>query len=77
MFQSNLSSNLDYNNYLRLIYDLSLNFLQSAIPEDALMVSWKKAAHNLWVNRLRRVSSLREFLQVLDVDFIHFFLLVV
>lgn len=77
MLQSDVASNLDFNNYLRVIYDLSLNFLQSAIPEVALMGSWKKSAHNLWVNRLRRVSSLREFLQVLNVDFIHFFLLVV
>ncbi|XP_057778716.1 homeobox-DDT domain protein RLT3 [Salvia miltiorrhiza] len=44
--------------------------IESAIPEDALMVSWKKSAHNLWVNRLRRVSSLREFLQVL-ADFVN------
>lgn len=34
------------------------------------MASWKKSAHTLWVNRLRRVSSLREFLQVMNVDFI-------
>ncbi|KAK4431168.1 Homeobox-DDT domain protein RLT3 [Sesamum alatum] len=39
--------------------------IESAIPEDALMGSWKRSAHNLWVNRLRRASSLREFLQVL------------
>ncbi|XP_042046224.1 homeobox-DDT domain protein RLT3-like isoform X2 [Salvia splendens] len=44
--------------------------IESAIPEDALMGSWKKSAHNLWVNRLRRVSSLREFLQVL-ADFVN------
>ncbi|KAL0317160.1 UNVERIFIED_CONTAM: Homeobox-DDT domain protein RLT3 [Sesamum angustifolium] len=39
--------------------------IESAIPEDALMRSWKRSAHNLWVNRLRRASNLREFLQVL------------
>ncbi|XP_011077227.1 homeobox-DDT domain protein RLT3 isoform X2 [Sesamum indicum] len=39
--------------------------IESAIPEDALMGSWKRSAHNLWVNRLRRASNLREFLQVL------------
>ncbi|KAH6762645.1 hypothetical protein C2S52_020078 [Perilla frutescens var. hirtella] len=44
--------------------------IESAIPEDALMGSWKKSAHNLWVNRLRRVSSLREFLQVM-ADFVN------
>ncbi|KAL0321943.1 UNVERIFIED_CONTAM: Homeobox-DDT domain protein RLT3, partial [Sesamum calycinum] len=37
--------------------------VKSAIPEDALMRSWKRSAHNLWVNRLRRASNLREFLQ--------------
>lgn len=44
--------------------------IESAIPEDALMGSWKKSAHNLWANRLRRVSTLREFLQVL-ADFVN------
>ncbi|XP_042000003.1 homeobox-DDT domain protein RLT3-like [Salvia splendens] len=44
--------------------------IESAIPEDALMGSWKKSAHNLWANRLRRVSCLREFLQVL-ADFVN------
>ncbi|KAL1546123.1 homeobox-DDT domain protein RLT3-like [Salvia divinorum] len=44
--------------------------IESAIPEDALVGSWKKYAHNLWVNRLRRVSCLREFLQVL-ADFVN------
>ncbi|KAK4385427.1 Homeobox-DDT domain protein RLT3, partial [Sesamum angolense] len=40
--------------------------IESAIPEDdALMRFWKRSAHNLWVNRLRRASNLREFLQVL------------
>ncbi|PIN09263.1 hypothetical protein CDL12_18165 [Handroanthus impetiginosus] len=43
--------------------------IESAIPEDALLGSWKRSAHNLWVNRLRRASSLREFLQVL-ADFV-------
>ncbi|KAL3650654.1 hypothetical protein CASFOL_007057 [Castilleja foliolosa] len=40
----------------------------SAIPEDAFLGSWKRS-HNLWINRLRRASSLREYLQVLG-DFV-------
>lgn len=72
-----LSFNLDsYNQYLRLIFDLLFNFLQSAIPEDALSDSWKRSSHNLWVNRLRRVSSLREFLQVMNIAFIIVFFLI-
>ncbi|KAI3458724.1 hypothetical protein Pfo_015387 [Paulownia fortunei] len=43
--------------------------IESAIPEDALLGSWKRSSHNLWVNRLRRASSLKEFLQVL-ADFV-------
>ncbi|GFP91003.1 hypothetical protein PHJA_001244300 [Phtheirospermum japonicum] len=42
--------------------------VESAIPEDAFLGCWKRS-HNLWVNRLRRASSLREFLQVLG-DFV-------
>lgn len=67
-----LSNNLD--SYCSLIFDISFHFFQSAIPEDALMVSWKKCSHNLWVNRLRRVSSLREFLQVIYISFYHYLL---
>ncbi|KAL6493767.1 hypothetical protein OROGR_032102 [Orobanche gracilis] len=42
--------------------------IESAIPEDAFLGPWRRS-HNLWVNRLRRASSLREFLQVL-ADFV-------
>ncbi|KAL9164032.1 hypothetical protein ABFS82_06G079800 [Erythranthe guttata] len=44
--------------------------IESAIPEDALLGSWKRSSHNLWINRLRRASNLREFLQVL-ADFVN------
>ncbi|KAL2557928.1 Homeodomain-like transcriptional regulator [Forsythia ovata] len=43
--------------------------IETVLPDDAFLGPWKKSAHNLWVNRLRRSSSLAEFLQVL-VDFI-------
>lgn len=43
--------------------------IESVVPEDAFFGSWKRSAHNLWVNRLRRASSLAEFLQVL-ADFV-------
>ncbi|KAK4480454.1 hypothetical protein RD792_013527 [Penstemon davidsonii] len=43
--------------------------IESVIPEDAWLGSWRKSSHNLWVNRLRRASSLTEFLQVL-ADFV-------
>ncbi|XP_073021719.1 homeobox-DDT domain protein RLT3-like [Primulina eburnea] len=43
--------------------------IESVIPEDAFSGSWKRSAHNLWANRLRRASSLAEFLQVL-ADFV-------
>ncbi|XP_073128054.1 homeobox-DDT domain protein RLT3 isoform X2 [Henckelia pumila] len=37
--------------------------IELIVPEDALFGSWKRSAHNLWVNRLRRASTLAEFLQ--------------
>ncbi|XP_073314795.1 homeobox-DDT domain protein RLT3-like isoform X1 [Primulina huaijiensis] len=43
--------------------------IESVVPEDAFFGSWKRSAHNLWVNRLRRASNLAEFLQVL-ADFV-------
>ncbi|CAA3007909.1 homeobox-DDT domain protein RLT3-like isoform X2 [Olea europaea var. sylvestris] len=43
--------------------------IETVLPDDAFLGPWKKSAHNLWVNRLRRSSSLAEFLQVL-ADFI-------
>ncbi|KZV55249.1 hypothetical protein F511_06726 [Dorcoceras hygrometricum] len=43
--------------------------IESVVPEDSLFGSWKRSAHNLWVNRLRRASCLPELLQVL-ADFV-------
>ncbi|KAG6430256.1 hypothetical protein SASPL_108319 [Salvia splendens] len=40
--------------------------IEIAIPEDALMECWKKSAHNLWVNRLRRV--LADFVNAINDD---------
>lgn len=34
------------------------------MPEDALVGAWRKSAHNLWIKRLRRTSTLVELLQV-------------
>ncbi|CAL8137802.1 unnamed protein product [Prunus armeniaca] len=52
-----------------ILISTSLCFVQSAMPEDALLGAWKKSAHKLWVKRLRRTSSLAELLQVLG-DFV-------
>ncbi|CAI9768373.1 unnamed protein product [Fraxinus pennsylvanica] len=43
--------------------------IETVLPDDAFLGPWKKSAHNLWANRLRRSSSLAEFLLVL-ADFI-------
>ncbi|KAK2988514.1 hypothetical protein RJ640_026742, partial [Escallonia rubra] len=43
--------------------------IELILPEDALGVAWKKSAHNLWVKRLRRTSTLTELRQVL-ADFV-------
>ncbi|KAM7530190.1 hypothetical protein LguiB_033600 [Lonicera macranthoides] len=43
--------------------------IESFMPEDALLGAWRKSAHKLWVKRLRRTSTLSEFLQVLG-DFV-------
>uniref|UniRef100_A0A5B6YSH3 DDT domain-containing protein n=1 Tax=Davidia involucrata TaxID=16924 RepID=A0A5B6YSH3_DAVIN len=43
--------------------------IESVMPEDALVGAWTKSAHKLWVKRLRRTSTLAEFLQVL-ADFV-------
>jgi len=40
-------------------------FVQSVMPEDALVGAWRKSAHKLWVKRLRRTSTLVELLQVI------------
>ncbi|PQP93389.1 hypothetical protein Pyn_21136 [Prunus yedoensis var. nudiflora] len=47
----------------------AMHAIESVMPEDALLGAWKKSAHKLWVKRLRRSSSLAEFLQVLG-DFV-------
>ncbi|CAL2248566.1 unnamed protein product [Prunus armeniaca] len=52
-----------------ILISTSLCFVQSVMPEDALLGAWKKSAHKLWVKRLRRTSSLAELLQVLG-DFV-------
>ena len=49
----------------RLIFGLLCCVLQSVMPEDALVGTWAKSAHNLWIKRLRRSSNLTEFLQVI------------
>lgn len=43
--------------------------IESVMPEDLLVDSWAKSAHNLWVKRLRRASTLAECLQVIG-DFV-------
>ncbi|KAK1391054.1 homeobox-DDT domain protein RLT3 [Heracleum sosnowskyi] len=43
--------------------------IESVMPEDALVCTWTKSAHNIWSKRLRRTSSLVEFFQVL-ADFV-------
>ncbi|XP_071706222.1 homeobox-DDT domain protein RLT3-like [Rutidosis leptorrhynchoides] len=43
--------------------------LESSMPEGALVGAWTKSAHNVWVKRLRRTSTLLELLQVLG-DFV-------
>lgn len=52
-----------------ILISTSLCFVQSAMPEDALLGAWKKSAHKLWVKRLRRTSSLAELLQVFYFPF--------
>ncbi|KAK6156217.1 hypothetical protein DH2020_010465 [Rehmannia glutinosa] len=70
-------ANIDVNKCRRQrVLSTQLQALKAAIyaievclpTDDALLGSWKRS-HNLWVNRLRRASSLREFLQVL-ADFV-------
>lgn len=43
---------------------LSFMMLQSVMPDDALIGSWRRSSHNLWIKRLRRASTLSEILQV-------------
>ncbi|KMS98199.1 hypothetical protein BVRB_4g094630 isoform B [Beta vulgaris subsp. vulgaris] len=47
----------------------AIHVIELIMPEDALIGAWKKSAHKLWVRRLRRTSTLHEFLQVL-ADFV-------
>ena len=37
---------------------------QLIMPEDALIGVWKRSAHKLWLQRLKRTSSLHELLHV-------------
>ncbi|KAK1409737.1 hypothetical protein QVD17_36266 [Tagetes erecta] len=43
--------------------------LESSMPEGAMVGAWTKSAHNIWVKRLRRTSTLVQLLQVLS-DFV-------
>ncbi|KAL4576674.1 hypothetical protein LXL04_012772 [Taraxacum kok-saghyz] len=43
--------------------------LESCMPEGSMVGAWTKCAHNLWVKRLRRTSTLVELIQVLG-DFV-------
>ncbi|XP_057476388.1 homeobox-DDT domain protein RLT3 isoform X1 [Actinidia eriantha] len=47
----------------------AIHAIESVMPEGALVGTWTKSAHKLWVKRLRRTSTLAEFLQVL-ADFV-------
>ncbi|XP_076925029.1 homeobox-DDT domain protein RLT3-like [Bidens hawaiensis] len=43
--------------------------LESSMPDGAMLGAWTKSAHNIWVKRLRRTSTLVQLLQVLS-DFV-------
>ncbi|KAI5396921.1 hypothetical protein KIW84_062947 [Lathyrus oleraceus] len=43
--------------------------IEPVMPEHALVGAWRKSAHNIWIKRLRRTSTLVELLQVL-ADFV-------
>ncbi|XP_077243782.1 homeodomain-like transcriptional regulator [Tasmannia lanceolata] len=47
----------------------AVHAIEAVMPEGALVDTWRRSAHKLWVKRLRRTSSLPEFLQVLN-DFV-------
>lgn len=47
----------------------AIHAIESVMPEGALVGAWIKSAHKLWIKRLRRTSTLAEFLQVL-ADFV-------
>ncbi|GAB2211384.1 hypothetical protein Drorol1_Dr00024696 [Drosera rotundifolia] len=48
----------------------AIHTIESAMPETAMIGSWIKSAHKLWVRRLRRTSSLAELIQVIS-DFVN------
>ncbi|MFS7957400.1 putative transcription factor & chromatin remodeling DDT family [Helianthus anomalus] len=43
--------------------------LESSMPEGAMVGAWTKSAHNIWVKRLRRASTIVQLLQILG-DFV-------
>ncbi|KAJ4973305.1 hypothetical protein NE237_006479 [Protea cynaroides] len=47
----------------------AIHVVEAVMPEDAFVGAWKRSAQKLWVKRLRRASSMPEFLQVLT-DFV-------
>ncbi|KAE9451223.1 hypothetical protein C3L33_16855, partial [Rhododendron williamsianum] len=49
--------------------DMQFTLPHSVMPEGALVGAWIKSAHKLWIKRLRRTSTLAEYMQVL-ADFV-------
>ncbi|KAK4775271.1 hypothetical protein SAY86_010206 [Trapa natans] len=47
----------------------AVHSIEYNMPEGSMIGAWNKSAHRLWINRLRRISSVAELLQVLS-DFI-------
>ncbi|KAG5533005.1 hypothetical protein RHGRI_027294 [Rhododendron griersonianum] len=47
----------------------AIHVIESVMPEGALVGAWIKSAHKLWIKRLRRTSTLAEYMQVL-ADFV-------
>ncbi|OVA10751.1 Homeobox domain [Macleaya cordata] len=47
----------------------AIHAIEAVMPHGALLSSWRVSTHKLWIKRLRRTSSIPEFLQVLT-DFI-------
>ncbi|XP_057538931.1 homeobox-DDT domain protein RLT3 isoform X1 [Amaranthus tricolor] len=48
----------------------AIHMIELIMPEDALIGVWKRSAHKLWLQRLKRTSSLHELLHVL-ADFVN------
>lgn len=42
------------------------------MPEGALVGAWIKSAHKLWIKRLRRTSTLAEYMQVSNYVLVSF-----